>query len=59
MHDQPDIMWRYVARCPVGSEFADAGPENDQEGKGRAAGDGMNDAGSIGVMIAPQPHHPA
>ena len=56
---QPDIVRRDVARRPVGPEFADARTEHDEEGKCRAAGDGVNNAGSIGVMIAPQLHHPA
>ena len=56
---QPRIVGRDIARRPVRPEFADARTENDQKGKGRAAGDGVHDAGGIGIMIAPQLHHPA
>src|SRR5262245_18128941 len=55
--DEPLIVGRYVARRPVGSEFSDTGTENDQVGKHRAASDGMDDAASIGVMVAPKFYH--
>ena len=56
---QPGVVRRNVAWRAVGTEFADARTKHDQHRQRRAAGDGMNDTGRIGIVVAKVLDHPA
>ena len=57
--NQPRVLLSDISNDAAGAEFSDPGTENNQHTERATAGNGVDDAGGVGIVITQQLDHPA